>query len=179
MPLRLARLDDLPVISSIYAASFWDEEVVGGIMHPHRHEYPQDYADFWKRRVWDNYWDYGHKLMVFFLDGGETESGVNGETGKVDEAGLVVGIADWHRMGTGWEKVWGVWGGWDISRFLFLSSLYLLQVSQFSCAGSGKVGACTNWPTAKHLSFCREFVRFVYAMFLARSCCHPTALQET
>ena len=124
MPLRLASLGDLPIISSIYAASFWDEEFVGGIMHPHRHEYPQDYADFWKRRVWENYWDYGHKLMVFYLDGGKKESGVNSENGKVDEAGLVVGIADWHRMGTGWEKVWGVWGWWDISRVLSPFSLY-------------------------------------------------------
>ena len=75
MPIRCANLSDVHIISSIYAASFWDEEVVGGLMHPYRHEYPQDYADFWKRRVLENYWDYRHKFMVFYLDGNE-ESGM-------------------------------------------------------------------------------------------------------
>lgn len=108
MPLRRASLRDVDVISSIYAASFWDEEFIGDLMHPYRHQYPQDYADLWRRRVLESYWDYGHKMMVFYLDGNE-ESGDDGGNRKACEVGSVVGVADWHRMGTGWEKLWGVW----------------------------------------------------------------------
>ena len=113
MPLRLAGVNDLAAISAICAASFWDEEVVGGTMHPYRHEYPQDYADFWRRRVWEKYWDYGHKMVVFYLDG-------EGDA----KAGEVVGVADWERRGVGWEQVWAVTGWWDPSKF-FASLLSL------------------------------------------------------
>lgn len=116
MTIRPAIFTDLPLISSIYAASFSDEEVVGGIMHPQRHLYPQDFVEFWRRRVWENYWDYSHKFVVFYLDGkGEHDEEKEG----TDD--VLVGVADWQRMGRGWEGVWGAWGWWDISEWVFFS----------------------------------------------------------
>lgn len=120
MPIRPATINDLPVISSIYADGFWDEEFIGHTINPHRQEHSQDYLDFWKRRVLESYWDYSHKLMVFYLDGEE-------DAGEEGEKEVVVGAADWHRLGQGWEKVWAVKGWWDIRKDSSVSTFLLFD----------------------------------------------------
>jgi GNAT superfamily N-acetyltransferase len=109
MPLRLARHGDLPVISSIFAAAFYNEEVTGDWMHPYRHQYPLDYAGYWIRKMREKYWDYGNIFMVsYFVKDGEKPDGQQEE--------VVTGTAIWSRQGLGWERTWGIFGKWDVRR---------------------------------------------------------------
>lgn len=104
MPLRLAHADDLPVITTIFAAAFHDEEVIGAFMHPHRQTYPQDYRRYWEHQVMEWYWDYSHQLVVTYTVK-HTNEGKGGE--------VVTGVGDWLRYGKGWNRCWGVLGKWD------------------------------------------------------------------
>lgn len=103
MPFRLARQNDLPAIAIIFDAAFFDEEFMGALMHPYRHNYPQDFRRYWKEKVIEWYWDYSHQLVVTYTikqtAGGEEE--------------VVTGVGDWIRHGKGWETYWGLWGKWD------------------------------------------------------------------
>ena len=51
-------------------------------------------------------------------DGGESDSG--GTEDRVDEIKggreVVVGVAEWQRMGEGWEEFAGLGGWWDLSK---------------------------------------------------------------
>ncbi|CAL8584128.1 hypothetical protein XPA_009733 [Xanthoria parietina] len=104
MPLRKAQRRDLPRIASTYAAAFWDEEVMGKLMHPYRQEHPQDFLRYWKHEVAEWYWSYSHQIMVSY----ETKPTRDG-----DEEQVLTGVADWIRHGEGWERLWGIWAWWD------------------------------------------------------------------
>jgi len=80
MPLRQARLSDLGIITSITAAAFHDEEVVGPVLHPHRQQYPEDYLAFWTRKIREQYWDYGTMFMIsYYLTSSDPTSASSGE----------------------------------------------------------------------------------------------------
>ncbi|OAP65570.1 hypothetical protein AYL99_01542 [Fonsecaea erecta] len=85
--LRLARLSDLPTIGQVFATAFHDEEVVGPLLHPYRHQYPDDYLAYWRRRCCERYWDYGRVLVV--------SCEKDPSTGRE----VVVGVAEWERVG--------------------------------------------------------------------------------
>ncbi|KIW27797.1 uncharacterized protein PV07_07504 [Cladophialophora immunda] len=106
MVLRLARLSDLPIISEILAVGFHDEEVVGPLLHPFRDQYPEDYLNYWRRRCRERYWDYSRVFLVSC----EKDPRTGGE--------IVVGVAEWQRVGFGWAKVWGLRGFWDPRRLI-------------------------------------------------------------
>ncbi len=103
MPIRAARLHDLPPLSKILAEAFYDDELMGPVLHPHRQSFPQDYQRFWEHKVLEWYWDYSHQLNVTYYvkqnDKGHEE--------------VLTGVGDWVRHGKGWEEYWGVWGKWD------------------------------------------------------------------
>jgi len=82
MPIRLARYADLEAAARIYTAAFWDEDVLGNQMHPHREQYPSDVLEHWRRVVRAAWWDWAHVFVVATTDGGE-----------------VVGLAYWDRRG--------------------------------------------------------------------------------
>lgn len=100
MYLRLARCADLPIISEIYAVGFHDEEV-NRLLHPYRNRYPKDYLNYWRRRCRERYWNYGSVFLVSCEKDGTTGSEV------------VVGVAEWQRIGFGWDKFWRLGGFWD------------------------------------------------------------------
>ena len=104
MPLRKAQRRDLPSIASTYAAAFWDEEVMGKLMHPYRQEHPQDFLRYWRHEAAEWYWSYSHQIMVSY----ETKPTRDG-----DEEQILTGVADWIRHGEGWERLWGIWAWWD------------------------------------------------------------------
>lgn len=125
MVIRLARQSDLPSISKILAIGFHDEEVAGPILHPYRIQYPNDYLTFWRRRTFVSFWDYSRAFLV---------SCENDEkTGKE----LVVGVAEWTRVGLGWEKLWKLWGPLDPSksgisqRPLYLAAMMAFTLQRF------------------------------------------------
>lgn len=100
MPLRTARAHDLAAISTVFATAFYEEEMMGVFMHPHRHQYPQDYHRYWANKVTEWYWDYSHQLVITY-----TLSSAGEE--------IVTGVGDWIRHGKGCERYWGLWGNWD------------------------------------------------------------------
>ncbi|KAL6713982.1 hypothetical protein ACLMJK_008476 [Lecanora helva] len=103
MPLRPARSNDLPIISKVYAAVFYDDDMMGALMHPYRQSHPGDYQKYWENKVREWYWDYSHQLIVTYM---------LKETDEKKEE-VVTGVGDWIRYGKGWERYWGVWGKWD------------------------------------------------------------------
>jgi hypothetical protein len=84
--LRPATLSDLSSIAGVWAAAFFDDEIIGEIMHPHRNKYPDDVYWFLLRGIRERFWDWRHQFMV------------------VTNGGKVVGAADWRRLGKGGAK---------------------------------------------------------------------------
>ena len=104
MALRLAQAREIPIIATIYAAAFWNEHVMGRLMHPYRGDYPDDYLRYWMQRVTEWYWDYSHQLVVTY----------NSNPSAVRESqATITGVADWIRYGDNWENIWGIRGRWD------------------------------------------------------------------
>jgi hypothetical protein len=83
MAIRKARRGDLRAIAEIQAAAFLNEELFGQLMHPRRHEYPEDFIKYFERRVWGHWFD-THRTIIVSED---------------PTSGKVVGVADWERQG--------------------------------------------------------------------------------
>jgi hypothetical protein len=86
--LRPARLSDLTSIARIWHRAFFDDEIIGEIMHPHREEYPEDVYWFLLRGIRERFWDWRHKFWVVV-----TKDEFGAET--------IAGAADWRRLGGG------------------------------------------------------------------------------
>jgi hypothetical protein len=82
---RAARFSDLSSIATAWAAAFFDDEIIGELMHPHRNDYPDDVYWFLLRAIRERFWNWRHQFIV------------------VTEDGKVVGAADWRRLGSGGE----------------------------------------------------------------------------
>ncbi|KAF3480395.1 uncharacterized protein GIQ15_05742 [Arthroderma uncinatum] len=154
MPIRLARYSDLDAISSTLAEGFHSEEVMGPILHPYRQEYPDDYLNYWRRQCLEKWWDYSYIFVVSYLeehfedpdkrdrdgDNPNTQEDVEKETRedmtnrKPPQAKreVITGVAQWHRMGPGWEAIWKPAGKWDprvyITSLISLYHKYFLNV---------------------------------------------------
>ncbi|KAK2821780.1 hypothetical protein FQN49_007679 [Arthroderma sp. PD_2] len=138
MPIRQARYSDLNAISSTLAEGFYDEEVMGPLLHPYRQEYPDDYLNYWRQKCLEKWWDYSYIFVVSFLedqepdetdrDGKPTiqeEDGMNKKDAPRPKREIITGVAQWHRMGSGWESIWKPAGKWDPRLFITtLISLY-------------------------------------------------------
>jgi hypothetical protein len=85
--LRAAGLGDVTAIARVWTSAFFDDEIIGHLMHPHRIDYPDDVYWFLLRGIRERFWDWRHQFIV-----------------AVDEKGKVVGAADWRRLGKGGEK---------------------------------------------------------------------------
>ncbi|KAF2855373.1 hypothetical protein T440DRAFT_210386 [Plenodomus tracheiphilus IPT5] len=98
--LRVAKYQDLPAIAAIWTAAFFDDEIIGQLMHPHRKQYPEDVYWFLLRGVREHFWDWRHQHMVVIATTQEKE-------GRIVER--VAGAADWRRLGPGGcnrELIW-------------------------------------------------------------------------
>ena len=87
LELRKACLSDLSAIASVWADAFFDDELIGDIMHPNRKEYPQDIYWFLLRGIRERFWDWRHQFVI-----------VTAKNGADDR---IVGAADWRRLGDG------------------------------------------------------------------------------
>lgn len=90
--LRDARYSELPEIASVMAKAFWDDNLFGEYIHPHRNEYPDDFDLYWLRRARVNFWDYRFKWLVAVS---------KNDDGKE----VIVGAAQWSRLGEGGRKL--------------------------------------------------------------------------
>jgi len=86
--IRLASLSDIPSIARCWYEAFFDDVVIGEIMHPNRKEFPEDVYYFLLRGVRERYFDWTHQFVV---------ATVKDERGNE----RVVGAADWRRLGQG------------------------------------------------------------------------------
>lgn len=87
MSLRPARYQDLDRIADTLTAAFWNSDIVGRFMHPHRAKYPAHFREWWKRRLRAIWWDSKYVLLV-----------------SMGETGTVTGFAKWKVHGTSAEK---------------------------------------------------------------------------
>lgn len=85
--LRPARITDLNAIARVWAAAFFDDEIIGHMMHPHRDKYPDDVYWFLLRGIRERFWDWKHQFVVVVVEGER-----------------VIGAADWRRLGKGGEE---------------------------------------------------------------------------
>jgi hypothetical protein len=69
----------------LMAAAFFDESLFGPVVHPHRHQYPDDVKIFWSERLRKAWQTRNEKLFV----------ATTTENGKE----MVVGVAVWERQG--------------------------------------------------------------------------------
>ena len=83
MAIRKARRGDFRAMAEVMAAAFANEELFGELMHPHRHEYPEDFIQFFERRIWAHWFD-SHRTILVSEDPASSK---------------VVGVADWERQG--------------------------------------------------------------------------------
>ncbi|KAM0453173.1 hypothetical protein ACHAPV_009129 [Trichoderma viride] len=90
--LREAGYLELPRIAHILAQAFWEDNLFGQLIHPHRNEYPDDVDLYWLRRARVNFWDPRRRWLV------ATEKDKSGQE-------VVVGIAQWERLGDGGKKL--------------------------------------------------------------------------
>lgn len=90
--LRDARYSELPRISHVLAKAFWEDNLFGQLIHPHRNEYPDDVDLYWLRRARVNFWDYRRRWLV------ATDKDKSGQE-------VIVGIAQWERLGDGGKKL--------------------------------------------------------------------------
>ena len=86
--LREARFSEQAQVGRVCAAAFWNDELFGKLIHPHREEFPADNDFYWSRRSQVSWWDYRHRCMV---------TTATDATGKE----LVTGVAQWVRLGKG------------------------------------------------------------------------------
>src|ERR1700709_1027240 len=85
MPIRPAQQSDLLPASKVCAAAFFDESLFGDIIHPFRHQYPEDCHLYWLKRFNAEFAKVDNHFFV------ATTPGING----ADET--VVGLAHWVR----------------------------------------------------------------------------------
>ncbi|KAJ3498431.1 hypothetical protein NLG97_g1135 [Lecanicillium saksenae] len=90
--VRDARYSELPEIANVMAKAFWDDNLFGEHIHPHRDEYPDDFDLYWLRRARVNFWDYRFKFLVAV-------------TKNDDDREMIVGVAQWSRLGEGGKKL--------------------------------------------------------------------------
>jgi hypothetical protein len=90
--LRDARYNELAEIAHVMAQAFWEDNLFGDLIHPHRKMYPNDVDLYWLRRARVNFWDYRWKWLVAV---------------SKDESGreTIAGIAQWARLGDGGRKL--------------------------------------------------------------------------
>ena len=86
--VREAHFSELPQIARILTEAFWDNDLFGETIHPHRKQHPRDNDLYWLRRAQVNWWDPTHCFLVSVT----TDA-------KGNE--IITGAAQWVRLGSG------------------------------------------------------------------------------
>ncbi|KAF2472814.1 uncharacterized protein BDR25DRAFT_283354 [Lindgomyces ingoldianus] len=79
MPIRLAAFSDHSAIATVCSAAFFDEDLFGRVMHPHRHKYPNDPTLWWHAHdggkekvvgvgIWERQGKGGKKMQLSIID---------------------------------------------------------------------------------------------------------------
>jgi hypothetical protein len=89
--VRHARYSELPLIAQLYTETFWNDNLIGDLIHPHRKQYPQDMHLFWLRQARVNFWDPRYRWIV----------AVHGANGTEQ----IAGAALWERLSEGSKEL--------------------------------------------------------------------------
>ncbi|CAF3498880.1 hypothetical protein SNK03_000159 [Fusarium graminearum] len=84
--LRDANYSDLPEVARVMSKAFWNDNLFGDLIHPHREKYPDDPDLYWLRRARVSFWDYRWRGIVAIA---KDDSGKD----------VIAGIAQWERLG--------------------------------------------------------------------------------
>lgn len=84
--LRDANYSDLPEAARVMSKAFWNDNLFGDLIHPHREKYPDDPDLYWLRRARVSFWDYRWRGIVAIA---KDDSGKD----------VIAGIAQWERLG--------------------------------------------------------------------------------
>lgn len=85
MPIRHATPLDQPAMVAICTAAFFDESLFGPVIHPYRHQYPEDVKIFWHEWLCEEWKNPRNVILV--------------ATTIEDEKEKVVGLIVWQRQG--------------------------------------------------------------------------------
>ncbi|KAF3000065.1 hypothetical protein E8E13_001134 [Curvularia kusanoi] len=98
MNIRPARPSDEPLIAAICTRAFFDEDLFGRVIHPHRHEYPEDVQSFWHEWIRNDWSNPRNRIIVAVT------------TTQAQEE-KIIGAAIWQRQGedTGAQSVISSW----------------------------------------------------------------------
>ncbi|KAM0294373.1 hypothetical protein HYE67_008035 [Fusarium culmorum] len=90
--LRDANYSDLPEVARVMSKAFWNDNLFGDLIHPHREKYPDDPDLYWLRRARVSFWDCRWRCIVAI-----TKDNIGKE--------VIAGIAQWERLGEGGKKL--------------------------------------------------------------------------
>lgn len=105
--IRLATWADTATMAKVAAAAFDKNDLCGRFMHPHRHQFPDDFITFWRRDIRNHFFDPDVWFLVSTI-----------------EDGSIVGTAKWKRQGKAAQKLTRSWGACEVfSSFICFGSL--------------------------------------------------------
>lgn len=111
MPIRLARWADTGIMADVLAASFGPDRLFE-VMFPYKDQHWNDFVKHWRRNLRVSWWDYSKVLMVSYEEVVPDE--INAEqhhllTTRNGHHEIITGVAEWGRVGLGWQHVWNIW----------------------------------------------------------------------
>lgn len=97
-------------------------------LFPHQKEQPEAWLRASKEYMWLAWYDYSSVLVVSYELSDEDisqEGSVNDRSHLLSKSTsngarkeTIAGIAQWVRVGKGWEHVHGIWGRWDPRQYI-------------------------------------------------------------
>jgi GNAT superfamily N-acetyltransferase len=105
MHIRPALPSDEPALVRICTRAFFDEDLFGRVIHPHRHTYPDDVAVFWREQL-RNDWNEPRNRVIVAVTAATAPTDTLTTTGE-----QIVGVAVWQRQGAdaGADKIRAEW----------------------------------------------------------------------
>jgi GNAT superfamily N-acetyltransferase len=85
MPVRLATPSDELAIAALCTSAFFNEALFGDVLHPHRHQFPDDVRFFWHARTRQFLSEHRNTVIVATIYEANAEK--------------IVGMAAWQRQG--------------------------------------------------------------------------------
>jgi hypothetical protein len=105
-------------MARIFSSAFGPDPLFH-VFFPHQDEYPNGIFEAGMDNFWTAWFDYRlvHVISYEISDDNEQANGErtallpNAKNGRQKET--ITGMAQWERLGKGWEGVYGIWGWWD------------------------------------------------------------------
>ncbi|CAD0085037.1 unnamed protein product [Aureobasidium mustum] len=103
MPVRPARWRDLKPAARIASLAFWEDEFIGGCLHPHRAKHPESFERHFLHDFYRSSFDAHTQIMVSYPS---------------DNPERITGMAIWSRVGDGGKHMEASqsWLYWVMSR---------------------------------------------------------------